>query len=118
MPYYFFNRCTEDKLSKLDLLAEELELSKGTRGNYRGQYQWDGHKENSFSLRHNMGLMHLTYNPNNTKWTLSIQTLSVPEKTYGDSHINMIMRRLISITGSTEVSDSQVENIDISNFQD
>ena len=117
MPYYFLNRCTENELSELDLFAEELGLLKSAGGESEGRYQWDGKYENFQSLRHNKGLMHLIYNSSNGEWPLSVQTLSVLEKEYKDPHINMVIRRLISITNFTAVSDSQVDIIDMSFFE-
>jgi hypothetical protein len=117
MPYYYFNNCTEEHLPELESLAEELELVKTAHGKYKGNHQWDGEKETWQALRHNKGLMHLTYHPSNTNWPLSIQTLSTPV-TYRDTRINRVMRRLISITGSTRVSDDQREIIDMSHFLD
>ena len=106
---YFFNKCEESNLSEIEELADELDLTKS--GCSPPDYQWRGNRnfDHSKGLRHNEGVRLLTYFPSNEEWPLSIQTIY----DYTDEKVKSTIKKLISITGSTEVSAGLVKLIDI-----
>ena len=98
MSYYFFNRCPKNCLPKIEEFAREYHLEECEPFPPAREWTGDSFKRRIKFDREAM----LVYNPVK-KYPLTFQTAS--KVTHKQKDVKSAVRRLIGITGSTEISD-------------
>jgi len=99
MPYYCFNRCSEDAIKEIEIYRKKLHLVKkhGCSPPAR-EYEGPAFKRKT---PFNRSLL-VVYNPWG-KYLLSIQTAS--SVTHKQKDVRQVLRRFIQIAKPTEISD-------------
>lgn len=111
MPLYHFNRCGKSTIHELERLARDLSMKESRCR--PPVHQW------LVTKNLDEDLYALSYNPNFCEWPLLIQTH--PDRDYKNEKVRGIIKKIITITGSTRVGDfifrERVKDLDMKEFR-